>query len=194
MLVTMRQMNVLVFTSAALLVGCVSDRPTKSVDVDPGMTLASGNPFAPTTLRVHPLTQLELSARKPDGTPDPMPRIVLHVEMKDAYGDTVKALGTLRAELYAPGTGGSGVGSTGMEVRIADWEQPALRDAAQNARRFDQATRTYRIQLGGTAKLAEWSKSATDGPAGWLKLKVMFATLGASGEPVTLVDEFVLQR
>ncbi len=179
------------------MAGCVSDRPAgDSGPVNPNAVLPLGNPFAPTSLRVHPLTQLDVNAQKADGSPDPTPRIVLHVEMRDAFGDTVKALGTLRAELYAPGARvrASGPGAEGMEVRIADWEQPALRDAAQNARRFDQATRTYRIQLGGTAKLTEWAKAATTGPAGWLKLKVMFATLDADGDALTLVDEFVLQR
>ena len=174
-----------------LLAGCVSDRPTPDrTPVDPSLPLAMGNPFAAATLRVHPLTQLDVNPQKEDGTHDPMPRIVLHVEMRDAYGDTVKALGTLRAELYAPVSGGE----VGMETRIAEWEQAALRDPAQNARRFDQATRTYRIQLGGTARVAEWAKETTPGPAGWLKLKVMFATLDPAGKPITLVDEFVLQR
>lgn len=174
-----------------MMAGCVSDRPAPDqTPVDPNLKLAMGNPFAAASIRVHPLTQLDVHPQKADGTPDSMPRIVLHVEARDAYGDTVKALGTLRAELYAPGSGVE----AGMETRIAEWEQVALRDPAQNARRFDQATRTYRLQLGGTGKLAEWAKSTTTGPAGWLKLKVMFATLDPAGKPITLVDEFVLQR
>ena len=164
-------------------VGCTVGATPTNVGV-------SAAAFAAATMRIHPLTQLDSKAVRPDGTIDPSPRIVVHLEFKDRFGDTVKALGTFHAELFRPAAGSL----PGMDQRVMDWTEPAFLDPAKNTGRFDPATRTYRVQLTGPEWLREWQGGGKDGPAGWLKLKVTYTTADPAGEPLVLEDWFQFQR
>ncbi|MFZ4573503.1 MAG: hypothetical protein ACOYN0_03835 [Phycisphaerales bacterium] len=147
-------------------------------------------PFAAATMRIHPLTQVDAEPKLPDGTVDKLPRIIVHLEFKDRFGDTVKALGTFYAELYKS-VGGS---LPGMDQKVMDWTEEAFLDAAKNTGRFDPATRTYRVQLTGPEWLKEWKAEGKSGPAGWLKLRVVYTTTDATGEQLVLEDSLQLQR
>jgi hypothetical protein len=171
-------------TASLFLSGC------GTVTGGPPSAPGSAAAFAAATMRIHPLTPIDAKAVKPDGTVDPAPRIVVHLEFKDRFGDTVKALGTFHAELFRPGTGSL----PGMDQRVMDWTEPAFLDAAKNTGRFDPATRTYRVQLTGPEWLRAWQDGGKDGPAGWLKLKVTYTTTDPAGEPLVLEDWFQFQR
>ncbi len=94
------------------------------------------NPFTPTDLRVHPLTRLQLEP------PDGGPRIDVHLEFFDRYGDPVKALGDLEFVLYR----GRRVGDATEQV--ARW-RISIMLPGDNAAAFDRVTRTYRVTLTG---------------------------------------------
>lgn len=148
------------------------------------------HPFAPATLRIHPLTQIDADAQKADGSPDPNPRLVVFMELKDRFGDTVKALGTFHAELIRPGEGAL----PGMEQSVMEWNEASFASPETNSGRFDPATRMYRIQLTGPEWLKTWKSTAKEGPAGWLKLRVVYSTTNTDGDPMVLEDVFVFQR
>ncbi len=132
-------------------------------------------PFAPRAMRVHPLTHTEVD--KQDTT-----RIVLHVELKDAWGDTVKGVGKIQVHLR-----GDGVLDGGDRVR---WDVD-LRTLDANVSYFDSATRTYRVVLGG---LPGWlDRAVRDGDGSSGRIRVLFRTAMADGEPVVLQDEYVLR-
>ncbi len=131
-------------------------------------------PFAPKAMRIHPLTHAETDA---DGNP----RVVLHVELKDAWGDTTKGVGRLQVQAW-PGGGSSEDGER--------WAVD-LRSLGENASFYDSATRTYRIVLGG---LPAWLDSAVregvDTPA---RVRVLFLTSEVDGAAVVLRDESVVR-
>lgn len=136
------------------------------------------NPFAPHAVRVYPLTRL---GRDEQGEP----AIICHVELRDRWGDPVKALGALQVQLYGP----SGEGTAEQILR---WDV-ALSDERLNAQTYDPATRTYRLVLVG---LPEWLGQRADGPGerGPVRLEVRatFQTLGPNGEERVLRDGMVL--
>lgn len=141
--------------------------------------LAVPGPFRPTVMRVHPLTHAELDARGE-------PVLILHVELKDPWGDTVKGVGQLQAQLRRVGgnTGGT-LGDRGTRWDID------LRDIEQNVSYFDSATRTYRIVLGG---LPAWmAPSAREEDSSDVRVRVLFRTAKADGEAVVLQDEYLLR-
>lgn len=128
-------------------------------------------PFAPKAMRIHPLTHAETDA---DGTP----RVVLHMELTDAWGDTVKGIGRVQVRLWREGNAG------GDPVR---WDVD-LRGLGENADYYDPATRTYRIVLAG---LPSWLDSAVRAGAGEeARLRVLFLTSRVDGTPLVLRDEF----
>jgi len=102
-----------------------------------GGVVGAGDVFAPRTIRVHPLTALELSP------PRGAPYINAHIELLDGADDPVKALGELTFILYS----GERVGQSLRQ--IASWPVEAFADPALNARAFDHVTRTYRFRLEG---------------------------------------------
>lgn len=142
------------------------------VRVDEGLVLPG--PFAPKAMRVHPLTHAEIDAQG-------QARVIVHVELKDAWGDTVKGIGRVQAQLWSEGAG------PGDAER---WDVD-LRALSENATFYDPATRTYRIVLGG---LPAWMQSAIrsgEGPGG--RLRVLFLTSEVDGTAVVLRDEFVVR-
>jgi len=80
-----------------ILAGCGSDQgPIGAIasngTVSPG---ASCEVFAPQTIRIHPLTHVDAVTDKGGARSV----IVLHLELKDRYGDTVKWLGATQVTL-----------------------------------------------------------------------------------------------
>ncbi len=139
-----------------------------------GDGLVMPGPFAPKAMRVHPLTHAELDA-------DGAARVVVHVELKDAWGDTVKGIGRLQAQVWADGQ------SAQDAIR---WDVD-LRTLGDNASFYDPATRTYRIVLGG---LPGWLDAAIREGAGSAgRLRVLFMTSEVDGSAVVLRDEFVVR-
>jgi len=165
-----------------MFAGCVSAPRDQEAEVR-----FAPNPFAPKSVRVHPLTQIDPSPKRADGTPDPLPRIIVHLEVKDRFGDTVKALGTFHADLFR-----SGVSSTSaMEQKVADWTEASFMNAERNTGRFDPATRTYRIQLTAPASVGVWKAGREQGG---LRLRVTFTTGDEQGREVVLEDSYNLPR
>ncbi len=132
-------------------------------------------PFAPKAMRVHPLTHTEVDKQGET-------RIVLHVELKDSWGDTVKGVGKLQVQLRSTGAKGAG-----DRMR---WDVD-LRTLDANVSYFDSATRTYRVVLGG---LPAWLDTAIrDGEGSRGRIRVLFRTVLADKETVVLQDEYVLR-
>lgn len=178
----------LVIVMLALVAGCSSagrggwgDRPMP----------ATPHPFDPVSLRIHGLTHIDPTGPKVE--PD-QSLLVLHFELKDRYGDTVKGLGPLKIELYKPGAGVA----PGIETQALSWALPDFADPDANAARFDTATNTYRIPLIAGRWADQWLDPANDAvreraPA-WLKVRATLSSKDADGLPVLLADEFVIQR
>jgi hypothetical protein len=164
--------------------------------------------FDPTSIRIHPLTQIDPGAGGGGGADGGKGGcgIAMHVELRDRFGDAVKGLGTLRVQLYKPGGvgGAAGVGNPGtirpgLETQELSWDVPQLADPEQNSLRYDPVTRTYKIPLVVPAWVCEWAArkndSKADGKEGdWLKLRAVLTRPGIDGRPVSMDDEFVLQR
>lgn len=117
----------------------VATRPGAGIS---GAGVSATAPFEPVELRVHPLTEIRRSPERPAGD-----EATVHLELLDAWGDTVKALGrlTLEMRIEAPGFAGAGAGQTQV------WELN-LTDPAVNSQRFDRVTRTYRIRVRGAPR------------------------------------------
>lgn len=149
-------------------------------------TAPGGCPFDPVVARVHPLTHVD--ARSPGVAADKC-LLVLHLELRDRFGDAVKGVGDLKVELYKPGPGTS----PGMETQALVWEVPAFASAETNSARFDPATRTYRLPLVADRWVAQWLSAEGGalraGSPAWLKVRV--ALTAGGGRP--MVDEFVIQ-
>ncbi len=139
-----------------------------------GETVA--HPFAPASLQIHPLTRVDHDAKGALW-------IICHIELKDAWGDTTKAVGQLQIELYKPvGGPGSGVGTQELT-----WDVN-LSDLDQNAALYDSATRTYRLQL---ENAPTWVGGEGNKPAR-VRLRAILRTRGPDGQPLMLKDEYVI--
>ena len=164
--------------------GCtVSETPAASPptegEVETLLAVAEPSPFAPVSLRIHPLTHVDRIPSKPGGNCS----IVLHFELKDRYGDSVKALGMVRVELAMPVQGAV----AGMESRELTWEMHEFINADENFKRFDSSTRTYRIRL----TLEPWVCAELASKNGqWMKIRVNIQLPG--GGPA-LRDGYVIQ-
>jgi len=123
-------------------------------------------PFAPSGMRVHPLTHAEVV----DGDV----RVVLHMEVRDGWGDTIKGVGRVTVRLRK--SGASTIGESGVK-----WEID-LRDLATNVSYFDSVTRTYRFVISG---LPGWFADEGRG-----KIRVLFRTARADGKVESLQDDY----
>jgi hypothetical protein len=157
------------------------------------------NPFAPVALRIHPLTHVDLRPDRRAGQ-TPAPVVVLHLELRDAYGDTVKGLGRLQVQLYRPAsTVNTPPETPGLETQALKWDIPEMLEPDQNASRFDPATRTYRIQLEAPTWVRDMLEDPRAGSRGtaWLKVRCLYtmrSTESAGASDRVLSDEFVLQK
>ncbi len=165
--------TVLAVLGAAGLSGCA--RPG-SVGVSGGGGASVGGPFAPASMRIYPLTHLE---RGEDGEA----RLILHLEMRDRWGDTVKGVGRLQVQLLRGGELGDGGGGDERMWAID------MRDPETNALYFDPATRTYRVQL---RDLPAWAEATVDGAGTPVRLLAVFTTPGGDGSTRYLRDEHTL--
>ncbi len=138
------------------------------------------SPFVPDSIRVHPLTRAVRGDGKVGGGGW---LIVLHVEVADAWGDPVKALGSLRIELTDETSGQSG-GDQRLVWPI-DLSEPGANSAA-----YDPVTGAYRIQLAG---LEGWFDGADGSVGGRYRLRVVFKTINAQGKVVYLRDDYGLR-
>lgn len=149
----------------ALFAGCSQPRTGLRTPNDPDpqvLRSAVRTPFAPERLRVHPLTSLSRD--------DANQRIItLYVELFDAWGESVKAVGLLTAE----------VGEVDPPL---EWNID-LFDMEINGPAYDEYTRTYRFLLGD---LPDWVVEGS-------RVRVLLQTLDSRGEPRDLFDEAVLR-
>ncbi len=160
-----------------LMAGCQGSIIFKEQVVRTDDLLTVPGPFPPATMRVYPLTHTEV-----DAAGDPV--LVLHMELKDHWGDTVKGVGQVQVQLRKASET-STIGNPGTRWDID------LRNIEVNVSYFDSATRTYRIVLGG---LPAWlDQSVREGKPETARLRVLFRTARADGKPVVLQDEFVLR-
>lgn len=139
--------------------------------------------FAPARIRIHPLTHV-------DGSTD-RGVLVLHYELRDRFGDSVKALGELKVELYKPGPGVMG----SMETREASWTVAQTLEPEGNSERFDRTTRTYRVQLFAPAWVRDWAagNAAIRADVPWIKIRVLYTAIDADGNAKVHSDEYVVQ-
>jgi hypothetical protein len=163
--------------SLATMVGCQGSIIFQEQVVRTDDLLAVPGPFRPSVMRVHPLTHSEM---REDGEPV----IVLHVELNDPWVYTVKGVGQVQVQLRKASET-STIGDPGTRWDID------LRDIETNVSYFDSATRTYRIVLGGLPSWLGQSVRETSPEAA--RVRVLFRTAKADGEPVVLQDEFVMR-
>lgn len=105
------------------------------------------NPFGPVSLRVHPLTRTVNPKGVGGGGPV---EVVVHLELRDAWGDSTKGVGAVLVRLVRQRQAGVGAdaGSAPPGDQSQRWDID-LSDLGTNAAMFDPATRTYRMQLTG---------------------------------------------
>ncbi len=164
-----------------LMSGCSSGIIFQEQVVRTDDLLAVPGPFRPSVMRVHPLTHTEIGV---DGNPV----IVLHVELKDPWGDTVKGVGQIQVQLRENRSTNM-IGDRGTRWDID------LRDIEENVSYFDSATRTYRIVIGG---LPSWLAATMENPdsesdTASARVRVLFRTAKADGETVVLQDEYLMR-
>lgn len=148
--------------------GCETGRPAR------GPSASAEGPFAPASMRIFPLTHMDVSAAGE-------PVIVLHIELLDRWGDSTKGVGLLTVQLV-PGTGGA---DPATAARTWDID---LADPEFNASVYDRATRTYRLQLGQVP-----AGLAGEGSSGF-RLRALYALRGASAGTAPLRHEYVMDR
>lgn len=167
-----------VFILLAAMAGC-SNGPSAAPPGNFSMP-SDSFPFSPANVRIHPLTHVEAAAKGSF--------VVLHLEIKDRYGDSIKWLGSAKVKLYQPGSASTG---EAIETEALAWDITETNTADGNARVFDPATRTYRVRLEApawVARVLERDPSADRMP--WLRLRVSFTPR----EGGVLSDEFVIHR
>lgn len=119
--------------------GCgLEAKPTSGrfVGTAPGVG-ASRSAFEPETIRLHPLTRLEIDDRGER-------RIEVFFEPIDRWNHGVKALGVAVLELYE--FGGPSPDTRGGSRQLQLWRVD-LSDPEANAEPYDRVTRTYHLTL-----------------------------------------------
>lgn len=162
--------------------GCAwqQDERPGPVRTPPGGALVA-SPFSPASIRVYPLTHFEVGERGEA-------IILVFLELKDQWGDTVKGAGTLGVHLSRPEGG-----AANRETQASEWSID-LTNLERNAKLYDPSTRTYRVALKGLpAWCAAMARGEAGGP-GWVVLEAYFKTVGPDGSAVTLRDRFDLRR
>ena len=166
---------------AATLAGCsmFTSSPTPPSS-SPTRPVPASNPFAPVGLRVHPLTRTVINK---EGKPE----LVVHLELRDAWGDSTKGVGALLIRVFGPASGPAG----GAAAPLQRWDID-LSNLDTNAAMFDPATRTYRMQLTGAP---DWLTELASTTPGKSKPRVILqATLTLPDGRAPLTDEHLLQR
>lgn len=139
----------------------------------------SPGPFEPVALRVFPLTRVERDAAG-------AAQIVLHLELKDEWGDTVKGVGALTVQLLRPAGVASGGGRDEVRWDVSLW------GAEENARYYDPSSRTYRIVLGDVPGWVDAMMSRSD-PEDRVRITAQLRTPTGDGSMRSLWDELELR-
>jgi hypothetical protein len=155
--------------AACCLSGCIVDHASPSTEslLNEPRENARARVFDPVALRVHPLTHVDATGSTCV--------LIVHVELRDAFGDSVKGLGDLIVEAEGPNG-----------QRIA-WDVPGMLDPEANTRRFDPPTRTYRMPLRCPQWVASWAAAPRKAP-----LTIKARLTRSDGE--TLAGELALDR
>ena len=138
------------------------------------------NALLPERMEIHPLTRIgtDLSGK---------PILICHIELRDHFAQSVKALGRLRVEMYGRGAGSEAGGDKdGAEAQELVWDED-LTDPGTNAEYYDDlVTRTYALSLGSIpAWVVQWARSdrtAGSGPT----LAAVFEFADEKGKVQTL--------
>lgn len=164
---------------AAMLGSCGVRPPPSHAS---GAPAVNAGPFAPTSIRIHPLTRLDRDAKG---------RVIIacHIEFRDTWGDTCKGVGRLRIELYRT-TGGRGSTAGVQDLR---WDID-LADLSRNAALYDPATRTYRLPLGNLPGWVEQVSAGPDRPDDpRITLRAALVEPGADGADHVLEAEYTIE-
>lgn len=176
--------------AAATLGSCAGSQRASNPTIDPKWAIP------PATIAIHPLTRIGADSAG-------NPALLLYLEVHDEFGQTIKALGRVRVELYRPGfarpepqtvsTGDNPISPDTVQPRDQAWDVD-LTEPNRNARMFDDlVTRTYTFPLGGLPSwLTDWSRggSAASGPT----ITVSFTFRDADGTERTLRAGYRLSR
>ena len=134
------------------------------------------HPFAPVSIRVHPLTHLD---RDEEG----QLLLICHIALLDSWSESVRGLGELHVSFFGPGSS--------MPEQNAQWTFD-LNEIAVNQLLYDPATRTYRLQLGNLPPWVSELGTATD-RAGRGTIMAELTTVGAEMERYTISGEATLR-
>lgn len=162
------------------LLGACAQRPYPALT---GNATRQGlsSPFAPASLSIHPLTRLDVSSHGER-------LIVCYVELRDTWGDTCKGTGKLSIQLYRP-VGGRASGRGTLEL---SWDAD-LTDLDRNKDLYDQATRTYRLELRDPPSwLTSPGEKGNKSELPVARLRAVLVTTGPKGEERVLSDEYPL--
>lgn len=129
-----------------------------------------GGPFAPVALLLHPLTHDDLDD-------DGRPVLIVHVELRDRWGDPVKGAGSLRLVVFRDDP------TLGTEGEALAWTID-LRDLSLNARLYDPTTKTYRMTLEDIGPVL----AAAGGPGARLRLGAVMQAADPAGGARILRD------
>ena len=190
--------------SSALLASCANKAMPgpgttgPNASGDSGNTAGSGaldtpiDPAAllPERLRIHPLTRF---LREESGRLD----LIVHLELRDRFGQAVKGLGLARIELYRP----TGIAGSGAATQEAVWEVD-LRDPDANAEGYDDLiTRTYTLPLTDLPEsIDHWvgqsgpEGSPATGGLDWLLLKAYFTFRDSAAQEHHLEATYRMSR
>lgn len=133
-------------------------------------------PFAPASMRIFPLTRLDADAAG-------KPMIICHIEFRDAWGDGVKAVGRMQVTMSGSGTP---LGGARQDLPPLTWDID-LSNLDNNAKLYDRATRTYRIQL------VDLPPILTSAPADAWRINLRASLATTADGPPTLQDDYTLQ-
>lgn len=126
-------------------------------------------------MTLHPLTRID---RDPHGAP----MIIAYVDIRDAWGDPVKALGALQVQLYRPATGPV----AGLDEQELTWDLD-LSELDLNARLYDHVTRMYRLPL---LEAPDWV--LPEAGRARVRLRAVLNTAGPRGEPRRLDGDLLI--
>jgi hypothetical protein len=184
-------------TFSTLLASC-ADKPNPSPSGSDSPTPPTTNTAAPIDsaallperLRIHPLTRF---LREESGRLD----LIVHLELRDHFGQAVKGLGLARIELYRP----SGIAGSGAQTQEAVWEVD-LRTPDANAEAYDDLiTRTYTLLLTDLPESVDhWvgqsgaEASAAPGGLDWLLIKAYFTFRDSAGQDHHLEATYRMSR
>ncbi|MEM1184165.1 MAG: hypothetical protein AAGI53_04095 [Planctomycetota bacterium] len=185
----MVRLGLIAVVGFAMLFGCDSTRggalPSDGSGVlgpDDVDRLELLGPFAPESMRVFPLTHAEV-------TPEGGAQVVLHLELRDRWGDTVKGTGQVKVRLYRGSANSGGLLGSARQRQELTWDVD-LTDLGLNAVLYDPSTRTYRIVLG---ELPEWAAGlATGGGNQAVTLVVVWIGRDSEGDVISLRDVYRL--